>query len=579
MLMLKKMIIAFSLILSGSLIAAPPVLESKKDILAERQSVLRDTANVIGVLISELALQKGDQKGALAAYMTMLDRTQNPEVAARVMEIAITTKDFVRAQRALTKWQQIEPKANDERNLLIWHLNLSEGQTKKAFSQLPEIFKNISEDKARSLFLFLAQFVQKGDENEVGAFHAVQKQAKKYPQLTEAALCLILYGAAANNEAATLESLGNLAKLNPELSAESQIVLGLLVKNRPQFVVHFFEQVPSKNLGLSWQKIKIGVLLQEHKNDVAFDAITVLMQQLPDDTTLLLEAGYLGRKLNKPAKEILPYYQRAYDVTAGVGKVASQAAILAGVTAFEAQDAEQAKIWFNRVTDPYFAFDRDLLLAQLALEKKDVTTAQSYLNQAKKAQSQNVLFSWIDLDEAQYNIYYMQKKYSTALKQLNQMIQAYPKSGTLYSMLYRRAFLYSELHNYSAAVKDFAAALALNYNPDVLNSLGYTMLMVKGQEKEGLQLLLAAHKLKPDAPEINDSLGWAYFKLGQTQAALPYLEAAFAAMPIAEVAAHLGEALWSLGKEQEARVVWEQGLFDDSNHVILLDTLRRYKIK
>lgn len=578
--MIKKLVVAISLALSGS-IAVAQTITVDQAYLEQRQNALQDTANVLGVLISELALQKGDPKSALSGYVLMLERTKNPEVAARGMELAIASKDFVTAQNFLDQWKLIEPKESDEREILTWQLNLSQGNTKEAFAKLPEIFKKADDDKVRALFLFMAQFVQQGDESVENAFSVMQKQAKKYPRMPEAALSLTLYAAAANNEPAVFESLSNLAKLNPELSQESQIVLGILVQNRPQFVVNFFEKVPSENLGTSWQKIKVAVLMQDKKDELAYDALNNLIKRTPNDASLYIEAGYLARKLNKSDQEILGFYQKAYELSDKGDKSASQAAILAGIVAHDMGNKTDAKVWFNRVTDKTFEFDRDLLLARTALEDNDYKTAQKYLDQAKTAKSHNLLFTTVDLDELQYNLYFIQKNYQAALKQINQMVKENAKTENLPSMLYSRALLYSDkLQNHAAAAKDLEAFMKLKPNdPDGLNSLGYTLLSVKGREAEGLEYILAAHKLKPDAPEINDSLGWAYFKQGQPQEALPYLEAAFAAMPIAEVSAHLGEVLWSLGKEQEARVVWEKGLSDDSDHAILLETMKRYKVK
>lgn len=578
--MIKKLIIAISLAFSGSLVTAQTITVDQAD-LKQRQNALQDTANVLGVLISELVLQKGDPASALSGYVLMLERTKNPEVAARGMELAILSKDFVTAQNFLAQWKLIEPKKSDEREILTWQLNLSQGKTKEAFAKLPEIFKKSDDDKVRVLFLFLAQFVQQGDESIVNAFSVIQKQAKKYPKMPEAALSLTLYAAAANNEAAVFNSLSNLAKLNPELSQESQIVLGILVQNRPQFVVNFFEKVPSENLGTSWQKIKVAVLMQDKKDALAFNALNDLIKRTPNDASLYMEAGYLARKLNKPDQEILGFYQKAYEFSDKDDKSASQAAILAGIVAHDMRNQTDAKAWFSRVRDKTFDFDRDLLLARTALGDKDYKAAQKYLDQAKTAKSHNLLFTSVDLNELQYNLLFVQKNYQAALKQINQMIKENAQSKSLATMLYSRALLYSDrLHNYAAAVKDLEAFMKLKPNdPDGLNSLGYTLLSVKGREAEGLDYILTAHKLKPEAPEISDSLGWAYFKQGQYQEALPYLEAAFAAMPVAEVSAHLGEVLWSLGKEQEARVVWEKGLSDDSDHAILLETMKRYKVK
>jgi Flp pilus assembly protein TadD len=55
-------------------------------------------------------------------------------------------------------------------------------------------------------------------------------------------------------------------------------------------------------------------------------------------------------------------------------------------------------------------------------------------------------------------------------------------------------------------------------------------------------------------------MGWVLFRLGKAEEAVGYLEKARALRNDPEVAAHLGEVLWSLGRQAEARAVWDAAL-------------------
>jgi predicted negative regulator of RcsB-dependent stress response len=46
--------------------------------------------------------------------------------------------------------------------------------------------------------------------------------------------------------------------------------------------------------------------------------------------------------------------------------------------------------------------------------------------------------------------------------------------------------------------------------------------------------------------------------------------------PDVEFIAHLGEVLWERGKKQEAKQIWQQGLEQDADNRLLLETMRRY---
>jgi tetratricopeptide (TPR) repeat protein len=73
-------------------------------------------------------------------------------------------------------------------------------------------------------------------------------------------------------------------------------------------------------------------------------------------------------------------------------------------------------------------------------------------------------------------------------------------------------------------------------------------------------------------------MGWVLFKLGEAERALDYLRRAYAAFPDPEVAAHLGEVLWMMGRREEAREIWREGLRKDAEHTVLVQTLRRLNV-
>jgi tetratricopeptide (TPR) repeat protein len=86
---------------------------------------------------------------------------------------------------------------------------------------------------------------------------------------------------------------------------------------------------------------------------------------------------------------------------------------------------------------------------------------------------------------------------------------------------------------------------------------------------------LATRWLEPDNPYIQDSVGWYFYRAGDYDAALEYLERSYRQMPSAEVAAHLGEVLWAAKRRDEARRVFKEGLARNPKSDILLETMKR----
>ena len=97
--------------------------------------------------------------------------------------------------------------------------------------------------------------------------------------------------------------------------------------------------------------------------------------------------------------------------------------------------------------------------------------------------------------------------------------------------------------------------------------------------QEARQLIERALELAPQDPYIQDSLGWVEFRLGRHAEALRILQAAYKSRPDAEIAAHIGEVLWTLQRQDEALAIWREGLLLKSDSETLTETLRRLGVK
>jgi tetratricopeptide (TPR) repeat protein len=108
-----------------------------------------------------------------------------------------------------------------------------------------------------------------------------------------------------------------------------------------------------------------------------------------------------------------------------------------------------------------------------------------------------------------------------------------------------------------------------------LNALGYTLVDRTPRTSEGYALIEKALKLAPNDPFILDSMGWALYRLGRLDEAERYLKRAIAERPDAEIAAHLGEVLWTKGDRESARAVWKPQLETDPENAVLKETVKR----
>jgi tetratricopeptide (TPR) repeat protein len=111
------------------------------------------------------------------------------------------------------------------------------------------------------------------------------------------------------------------------------------------------------------------------------------------------------------------------------------------------------------------------------------------------------------------------------------------------------------------------------------NALGYSFADRNLRLPEAKSLIQKALTYAPDDPFISDSLGWVEFRMGNKAEALTILDKAYKNRPDADIAAHLGEVLWSLGQRERAQSVWKEGLLLNSEDETLLETLKRLRVK
>jgi tetratricopeptide (TPR) repeat protein len=108
------------------------------------------------------------------------------------------------------------------------------------------------------------------------------------------------------------------------------------------------------------------------------------------------------------------------------------------------------------------------------------------------------------------------------------------------------------------AEADFKTALALFPDqPLVLNYLGYSWVDQGVNIEEGTRMIRRAVEQRADDGYIVDSLGWAYFRVGNFDEAVKHLEQAVELKPEdPTINDHLGDAYWKIGRLLEARFQW-----------------------
>ena len=165
----------------------------------------------------------------------------------------------------------------------------------------------------------------------------------------------------------------------------------------------------------------------------------------------------------------------------------------------------------------------------------------------------------LEAHSALANLQSSRKKFAESEAALDKALALVDKpDGGHWSLFYRRGIARERLKKWPLAEADFKKALELYPDqPQVLNYLGYSWVDMGINLDEGLKMLRRAVELRQTDGYIVDSLGWAYYRLGQYEASLKELERAIdlkSSDPV--INDHLGDVYWRVGRKLEAQFQW-----------------------
>lgn len=146
--------------------------------------------------------------------------------------------------------------------------------------------------------------------------------------------------------------------------------------------------------------------------------------------------------------------------------------------------------------------------------------------------------------------------YDTAIQRIRNVEERH------WPVFFGRGIVLERTKQWPKAELDMKKALELSpEQPHVLNYLGYSWIDQGLHLDEGMKMLQRATELRPDDGAITDSVGWAFYRLGQYDKAVEWLErAAEQKGDDATIIEHLGDAYWHVGRKREARFQWERAL-------------------
>jgi tetratricopeptide (TPR) repeat protein len=182
-------------------------------------------------------------------------------------------------------------------------------------------------------------------------------------------------------------------------------------------------------------------------------------------------------------------------------------------------------------------------------------------DEAKKHLDKLIASKPEDLDAvlALGNIMRERKQYAACADAYTKAVNLQPNpTRANWTTYYFRGICYERSKQWANAEADMKKALELYpEQPHVLNYLGYSWIDQGVHLDDGMSMIKRSVEQRPDDGYIVDSLGWAYFRLGNYDEAVKNLERAVELKPVdPTINDHLGDVYWKVDRMLEAKFQW-----------------------
>lgn len=546
--------------------------EDAAAVAEEEEEALREPAprgitreNLYRLLVADLAGRQGDLATALQGYMETAADTRDPRVAERATRLALYASENELALVAARRWLELAPDALEAHSISA-RLYLRRGEPAAAAQHLERVI-GLTEGGVEAGLHEAAALATRSSDPEA-ALAAMRRLQERHP-----------------GHAVTHYAIGDLAE---SLDDRETALIAL-------------DRALEIDPGYSEARVlRARLWLLAGEEDRALDDLRSARERFPEDRELALGTARLLVTAERPeaARQAI---QKTFDNWGDDSFAVHSLALLA----MQIDALEDARIYLERL----LAMDErtstaHYYLGRIAEQDADCTTAlRHYIKVGRgehrfdaELRAAECMARVGRLDEARVHLDRLRNQYDEtsarvrivmtrarieqqagnperALSALSGAIEDHPEHLDL---RYTRALTAAEQDRFDLSREDLE--FILEQQPDnarALNALGY-MLADRDQELERARdMIERALEQNPEDAATIDSMGWVLYRQGHHDKALEYLRDAWDRDPDPEIAAHLGEVLWSLGQREQAREIWEKASEIAPDSEILHETIER----
>ncbi|MHB8948736.1 MAG: tetratricopeptide repeat protein [Rhodoferax sp.] len=549
--------------------------------VAEPKSSALSSELFYQLLLGELNARGGEPG---AAYSLMLDaarKTNDPRLYQRAVDIALQARSGDSALLAARAWKQALP-ASREANRYVLQILIGLNRIGETLEPLRrEVATADAKDRIATI-LGVPRYFARATEKKLAAATVEQALAgyKSAPGFGAAAWTAIGRMRFDADDASGALNAARIAQ-SQDVGSEHPALLAVLMMNAklPQaeaIVEKYLEDKPKPEVRMEYAR----ALLDAQRYAQALTQLQFVTSDKPDYADAWLIRGVLEMEAGQVviAERSLKQYvelalvQRQSSPRPELSRGLTQAYLALAQIAEQRKDFVMADAWLQRIDSQDGLLNAQLRRAALLARQGRLEDARQLIRSQPESSPADARLK----TGAEVQLLRDSKQYQGAYDVLAQAIADNPDDLDLTYDLAMVAEKLGKLEEMEQLLRRVIAAKP--EDAQSYNALGYSLADRGIRLDEAKQLILKALDYAPNDPFISDSLGWAEFRSGNLVEAQRILEAAFKARPDAEIAAHLGEVLWTQGQREQALSIWRQGRQLNAENETLLETLKRLRV-
>lgn len=521
-----------------------------------------DNSPLYRMLVAEFAGQREQLPLALGEYLALARSLRNADLAERATKIAVFSRDDAKALEAARLWVDLRPESLDARQILA-AMYIRQGDAAAALEHLKYV---LSQDNSGdgSRFRVIANLLGR-EEDRRTALAVMEQLVAARPDDADALVAYALLAMRAEDigkARAAMDRLVERVDINPNLALAYMAVLQKQKAGADGIV--FLEKALKRTpeeFGLRLLYARMLADLQRYEQ--ARLQFGMLQEQAPDNTDVIYALGLLNLQAGKVDEA-----ERNFRALTRFDDRADEAAFYLGQIEESRQRPAAALVHYRAVKEGPNVFPARLRVVSILALQGKVDEALAELAATP-----------VDNDEQRRQRLVLEAEVLAQNKRYAEAMAVYDRAlnGVFDStLLYNRAMLAEQMGRLDILEADLRAVIEREPdNAQALNALGYTLADRTDRYVEAHALIQRALAASPNDFFILDSMGWVLYRLGRLEEAVTYLEKARALRNDPEVAAHLGEVLWMLGRQDDARQIWNTALEQHPQDTRILDAIKR----